>query len=225
MDRWVLPLKNDKALLSETKDIRLSIRNTIYYDEFDYFKSTQLQDEKFDLHDYLEFCLHSEFDSNCNIFKLNYIIEMAQQEFDEMAKYGGIILVTIKWDCWLPSWFMATDNCKPIYKFTRIDRNEKLNQTIHNSYETHLYFDEGQKRTLIRSQRIRIKVETSAILYDYDFYQFVTSLSAYIGVFLIMMIPFQLIIIYWLRKHYIQNIIIHQNNNDYKEIQQHISLV
>ena len=88
-----------------------------------------------------------------------------------------------------------------------------------------MYLDGGQKRTLIRSQRIRIKVETAATLYYYDVYEFVTSLLAYSGIFLIMMIPFQLIIVYWLRKHYIQDIMIHQNNNDYKKIQQHINPV
>ena len=206
-----MPLKNDFPVLIQTAYAKLSIKNAIYFDEYDYFRSNQLSepnDQSFN-----ERCVYLEWHQpfkKCSNFHLFEISKMANSSYEEMAKHGAIILITIKWDCWLPSWFGPGNDCIPIYKFKRIDKDDNDYQRSNFTYTNQLYFENGTKRTFIRSHRIRFKVDVSATLYRYDLYEFVTSLSAYSGLFFMISIPFHMGVTYWLRDYHIQdNIKIH----------------
>ena len=61
----------------------------------------------------------------------------------------------------------------------RIDIDDKWNDSSYMLYESKSYSDGRRTRTLIKSHRIRFKVETKANLYEVDIFKLITSMSAY----------------------------------------------
>ena len=217
-----MPLKSEKAVLEETKNAILSIKNTILFEENHFFKTNQLD---WDDH-YLNYCVHSNPLSECPNFVIEYIVnqtENADGDYAKLAKHGATILITIYWDCIVDGWFSKliiessswlndssiNYNCKPNYGFKRIDKNANSLQTDNNIYKSVVYSDWGTRRTLIKSHRIVFKVETKATLYQVDCFNFIRNISAFSGLFFLISIPFRMIINYiWLKGIQIVDVII-----------------
>ena len=217
-----MPLKNEKAVLEGTKSAVLSIKNTVLFEENHFFKTNQL-----DCHDYyLNYCVHSNPSSECPNFVIEYIVNQtknADGDYAKLAKHGATILITIHWNCIVDDWFSKLIiessswlkgssigyNCKPNYGFERIDKNADSLQTDNNVYKNVIYSLWGTRRTLIKSHRIIFKVQTKATLYQVDFFNFITNISAFSGLFFLILIPFRMIINYiWLKGIQIVDVII-----------------
>lgn len=65
--------------------------------------------------------------------------------------------------------------------------------TGYTSYK-YAYFT-GQGRTRFRSYRIRFTVSVNAEIYTFDFYQFLTSMSAYYSLYKLSLLPFAFVVI------------------------------
>lgn len=211
-----MPLKDDRAVLEETKNARLAIKNSILSNE----NNILLTNEPPDVAGYLEYCTYERIRKGwpyCFTYQLKNIIEMTENEnrsYEQLAKYGATILITIKWDCMdngrlnhlviqsIFPYVESLNDCKPRYTFRRIDVDDKWNDSSHMLYESKSYSDGGRKRTLIKSHRMRFKVETKVNLFEVDIFKLITSMSAYSGLFFLIMIPFRIMVNHiWLERN------------------------
>ena len=180
-----MPLKDNNPVLVKTRDSFLTIRNSIIFVDYNIIKSNQPEDPSKNKKIYINCSYHPINDPFCARFKLSDIIKFTSNEngtYEQVAKFGAIIQITIKWDCWLSGWFISNEICSPTYSFQRIDDDYKANDMGHNTYVTQTYYENGQKRTTIRSHRIRFQVKVIGSMNQYDFYNFITVLSAYSGI-------------------------------------------
>lgn len=192
--------------MAETAHSILTIRNSIIFEEKNFYKSNQLENETH--HRIYVDCHYDPISHpNCIQFRLGDIVKFTQNargDYEELAKFGAIILITIKWNCWVASIFNQ-ESCSLVYSFERIDDDDKPSSTGKNGYETQMYFENGLKRTMIRSHRIRLQIKVSATLNQYDFYSFLTVISAYTAIFSLLLSPFQMAIMRRLKKYHIED--------------------
>ena len=195
--------------MAKTADSILTIRNSIIFEENNLYRSNQLENQTH--HRIYVDCLYDPINYlNCIRFRLGDIIKFtrnARGNYEELAKFGAIILITIKWNCWVASIFNE-ESCSLVYSFERIDDDDKPSSTGKNGYETQMYFENGFKRTMIRSHRIRLQIKVSATLNQYDFYSLITALAAYTAVFSLLLFPFEMAIMCQIKKYHIEDWII-----------------
>ena len=214
-----MPLIGHKPVLMKTNESVLTIVNSVFFEENNYFKINQLIDSR---NFQFPVCLyHPTDDPLCPRFRLDDIIKFTTKaggSYEQLAMYGAVILITIKWDCWMAGWLSSKEKCSPVYSFERIDDDhfdssirKSIQYLYRKSFVRQIPSEDGKKRTTIRSFRMRFLVKVSASLSQYNFYNFVTSLSAYSGIFALMLIPFQMIIVRWLKKFNIEEIINYPN--------------
>ena len=192
--------------MAKTAHSILTIRNSIVFEGNNFYKSNQLENGTH--HRIYVDCLFDPISHpNCIRFKLGDIVKFtsnARGDYEELAKFGAIILITIKWNCWVESIFNE-ESCSLVYSFERIDDDDKPSSTGKNGYETQMYFENGFKRTMIRSHRIRLQIKVSATLNQYDFYSLITVMAAYTAVFSLLLSPFQMAIMRRLKKYHIED--------------------
>ena len=203
-----MPLKDNNPVLVKTKDSILTIRNSIIFVDYNIIKSSQPEDISKNKKIYINCIYHPITSPHCTRFKLGDIIKFtanANGTYEQVAKFGAIIQIAIKWNCWLSEWFSSNKICLPTYSFERIDDDYKANDMGHTTYVTQTYYKNGQKRTTIRSHRLRFQVKVTGSISQYDFYNFITVLSAYSGIFALLLIPFQMAIVHRLKKYHIED--------------------
>ncbi|KAI0207936.1 P2X purinoceptor 4 [Lamellibrachia satsuma] len=154
----VLPIKNE-AVLKGSRNFTVLIKNQIAFPRFNFKRRNILETQN---KDYLHSCRynpdHPE-DSLCPIFRLQTIIEEAGEDYDEMAVQGGVIAITIQWDCNLD---FGLEYCKPKYTFRRLDRRHaKIAKGWKFRYAN--YYDEKgvQTRDLIKAYGILFQVKVT----------------------------------------------------------------
>jgi len=115
--------------------------------------------------------------------------------YEEMAKFGGVIVITIDWKCHIEGWiyknYDSLYECKPQYSFVRTDKYNSEEQT---TYRFARYFKDGKMRTHYRSWQIRLVVDSKVTVREFSFYRFLTSMFAYNSAFHIIGIIFMIII-------------------------------
>jgi hypothetical protein len=115
--------------------------------------------------------------------------------YEEMAYSGGVIVITINWDCRIGGWIRKNYNtlydCKPDYSFARVDEYKHDDQI---TYRFAQYFNGGKMRTHYRSWRIRFVVNPKVTVREFNFYSFLTSLLAYNGIIALITFAFNKII-------------------------------
>ena len=69
---------------------------------------------------YLQTCnFNQERDPFCPVFRIGDIVHFAGENFTQLAVRGGVIVISIDWNCNLDWDFL--EFCKPIYSFRRVD--------------------------------------------------------------------------------------------------------
>ncbi|XP_068066317.1 P2X purinoceptor 1 isoform X1 [Anomalospiza imberbis] len=100
------------ALLSEAEKFTLFIKNSITFPKFKVSRRNLVESVT---KQYLKKCTyHKVTDSLCPVFELGYIVKESGQNFTFLAVKGGVVGITIDWNCDL-DWPLRY--CKPIYQF------------------------------------------------------------------------------------------------------------
>ncbi len=178
-----LPLKNNNSILIQTKNGTLWLVNTLLFPQYGVRVSNQISDGIF----FGKCRYNPQTWPLCPIFILNDIIKFTSNTdatYDEIAKYGGIIVIHIDWRCTIKGWIYndvkKLHNCIPQYSFLRVDNFTSDEST---SYRFAHYFNGRSSRMHFRSYRITFKAIVKATVERIDHYKFITSLFAYIGAF------------------------------------------
>ncbi|NWU17794.1 P2RX1 protein, partial [Cephalopterus ornatus] len=100
------------ALLSEAEKFTLFIKNSITFPKFKVSRRNLVESVT---KQYLKKCTYNKAtDSLCPVFELGYIVKESGQNFTFLAVKGGVVGITIDWNCDL-DW--PVRYCKPIYQF------------------------------------------------------------------------------------------------------------
>ncbi|XP_077510516.1 P2X purinoceptor 4-like isoform X2 [Amblyomma americanum] len=151
VERKILPLKNGSGLLAGARDFTVLIKN---YVQFPLFKVHRRNIPDQMNASYLKACVHDEKKSPlCPIFRVGDMVEQAGADFDQMALEGGVIQITISWDCDLD---YDIRHCLPDYSFTRLDDPDAtVVRGFNFRYAKH--YNE-MKRTLVKAYGIKFVV-------------------------------------------------------------------
>lgn len=107
---------NRRALLANSENFTIYIKNFIQFPKFLFSKSNVLETSD---DSYLKKCQYDEkLHPYCPIFRLGDITKRAGYNFQDMAIYGGSVGIMIDWDCDLDKGY---SKCHPQYYFTRLD--------------------------------------------------------------------------------------------------------
>ncbi|NXC43399.1 P2RX1 protein, partial [Penelope pileata] len=100
------------ALLSEAEKFTMFIKNSITFPRFKVSRRNLVESIT---KQYLKKCTYrKDTDSLCPVFDLGYIVKESGQNFTMLAVKGGVVGITIDWNCDL-DWPIRY--CKPVYQF------------------------------------------------------------------------------------------------------------
>jgi P2X purinoceptor 4 len=110
---------NERPLFEEVANFTVLIKNFVEFPTFGkMFRRRNIMEEANKT--YLQSCHYSrDQDPFCPVFRIQDMISLAGENFTQLAVRGGVIVVSIDWDCNLDLDFMKF--CKPMYSFRRAD--------------------------------------------------------------------------------------------------------
>lgn len=193
VESWC-PVENDSlpeggmsAALKHTKNFTVLIKNHVY---FPYYKKGRSNLIEGITKTKLRNCnYHPVDDPHCPIFRLGTIIGMAgrqsslpnrtkdDEEFDEMAIEGGVVSITIKWDC---DFDYHESECKPEYAFARLDIYQSQVASSGYNFRYPLYYVEDgiQKRQLVKAYGILFIISTEATARAFNLKTFLLNVGS-----------------------------------------------
>ncbi|XP_070573245.1 P2X purinoceptor 4-like isoform X3 [Ptychodera flava] len=108
----------DKPVLYEAANFTVLLKNSISFPKFGFSKRNILESSN---ETFLKECHYDSRDPDlqfCPIFRLGDIVREAGEDFEKLAFEGGVMGIFIEWNCNLDK---SGDECKPHYKFRRLD--------------------------------------------------------------------------------------------------------
>ncbi|CAH8841283.1 unnamed protein product [Trichobilharzia szidati] len=122
--------------LFEVVNFTMLIKNSI---EFPAFNTKRQNVLSWMTDDYLQECLYNpehEVDRYCPIFRLGDVFKLAGTNTNRLLKYGGVIAITISWECdldWSPEY------CLPKYEFLELESVHKVRKlrVSNSTYSRH----------------------------------------------------------------------------------------
>ena len=168
------PLKNNTPLFVDTKDFTVLIKNSIQFNEYNVRRrniieisnSSNLRDCKYD----------PELNPGCPVFVLGDIVKWADQDYNEISRFGGVIGIEIVWDCNLD---FDLKYCVPDYSFRRLDDPKTKIAKGWNFRYAH-YF-ENNSRTLYKATGIRFVLLVSGSAGKFNFIPLAIKLGSGLG--------------------------------------------
>ncbi|XP_042298073.1 P2X purinoceptor 7 isoform X2 [Sceloporus undulatus] len=160
------------AILRSAENFTVLIKNNIHFPKFNY--TTRNISPEFNIS-----CTYNKRTAlYCPIFRLGDILQLAGENFSEVAVQGGIIGIEINWDCILDKWL---HRCRPTYGFRRLD-DKKTNEALYPGYNFRYarYYKQAngkEERTLIKAYGIRFDILVFGMAGQFDFFE----LLVYIG--------------------------------------------
>jgi len=149
-----LPLGSKRPLL-DTSEFTLLIKNFIEFPAFGkaYRRRNILDDAN---KTYLQSCHYNpDKDPYCPIFQVNDMVNFAGENFTQLSIKGGVIVITINWDCNLDWDFL--EYCRPTYNFRRADDPDtKISPGWNFRYAN---YHEENRRTLFKAYGIRFIID------------------------------------------------------------------
>jgi len=115
-----LPLGKDQALMQKAEDYTVFIKNSMAFPYFgeEYARNNLIGNNRRPC----MFKVNAKKENNgCQIFRLGDMVQLAGGNFSRMAIKGGVISVSIKWNCNLDRDFMRY--CLPHYGFRILDED------------------------------------------------------------------------------------------------------
>ena len=183
------PLINNRAVLEQSQQFTVLIKNQIYFPKFGKQRSNILLSQN---ESYLKSCTHSDEHPFCPVFSLGYIVESAGQNYSEIAYKGGVISVDISWDCDLDQEFLS--HCKPGYSFSRLDDPQAKIAEGWNFRHAD-YFSEN-KRTLYKTFGINFVVNVHGQAGKFSFIPTLLNLGAGLALLSVATIICDVVVLY-----------------------------
>ncbi|KAF6017927.1 P2RX1 [Bugula neritina] len=181
------PIDGDYARLEHTANFTVLIKNHVYFPYFDVGRSNNL----IELVDkaYLSHCrYHPDNHPHCPIFRIGDIVSLSRPTKDQdavldndayyrsISRRGAVISIRIHWDCDLD--YNETE-CKPYYKFQRLDNYNSNSAPGYNfRYATNYREDGAEKRRLVKAYGIQFILEVEAIARKFSFQQFILNIGS-----------------------------------------------
>ncbi|CAL1272479.1 unnamed protein product [Larinioides sclopetarius] len=192
----VLPLKNATALLKDSQDFTVLIKNFVDFPKFANAKRRNIKDTSDK--DYLKNCLYDPQNStDCPIFKLGDIVRWSgQKNYDDVASQGGVISVVIKWECNLD---FDKKYCFPTYEFNRLDDpNASLAPGWNFRYAN--YYDDS-RRTLYKMYGIRLTINVVGRAGKFRIVPLLQNIGAGLGLLALEVVICDVVVLYLVKKH------------------------
>ncbi|KAF6021110.1 P2RX1 [Bugula neritina] len=192
------PIEDDSGATSSkysklkyTNNFTVFIKNNVYFPFYDKRRSNLVEDLNTS---YIRSCLyHPIKDPYCPIFRLADIVGMSETKeyetwrvndelFEAMTLKGGIIGITIIWDC---NFDYNETQCLPAYKFERLDSYEgnDISQGYNFRYTSHYAEDGVTKRTLVKAYGILFVIQTEATARAFHLQTFCLNVGSCLGIF------------------------------------------
>uniref|UniRef100_A0A803XYV4 P2X purinoceptor n=1 Tax=Meleagris gallopavo TaxID=9103 RepID=A0A803XYV4_MELGA len=142
------------ALLPEVEKFTIFIKNSITFPKFKVSRRNLVESVTMQ---YLKKCTyHKVTDSLCPVFDLGYLVKESGQNFSMLAVKGGVVGITIDWNCDL-DWPIRY--CKPIYQFHGLYNDDSNVSPGFNFRYAKYYREDGmEKRTLYKVFGIRFDI-------------------------------------------------------------------
>uniref|UniRef100_A0A7N4PPJ2 ATP receptor n=1 Tax=Sarcophilus harrisii TaxID=9305 RepID=A0A7N4PPJ2_SARHA len=124
---------------------------------------------------------HKSRDPLCPIFELGSIVRSSGQNFSTLAVKGGVVGITIDWNCDL-DW--AVRHCRPVYEFHGL-YNEENNLSPGFNFRFARYYTENgtQRRHLFKVFGIRFDILVDGQAGKFDIIPTMTTIGSGIGIF------------------------------------------
>uniref|UniRef100_F7D6S0 P2X purinoceptor n=1 Tax=Ornithorhynchus anatinus TaxID=9258 RepID=F7D6S0_ORNAN len=168
----------DPPLLQEAENFTLFIKNSISFPRFKVNRRNLVEsiDNK-----YLKNCLyHKTRDPLCPVFKLGYIVSESGQDFRALALKGGVVGITIDWNCDL-DWPVRF--CKPVYQFHSLyDEGNKISSGFNFRFARY-YTNGTSRRKLFKVFGIQFDIMVDGKAGKFDIIPTMTTIGSGIGIF------------------------------------------
>lgn len=176
------PVEDDSkesTIINEILNFTIFIKNFIEFPLFD-VKHRNMVDN-------LKPCVYDPINnSDCPIFRLNYILNEAEKNLKErqlMLRLGGVIRVKIDWDCNLDRNIKL---CKPQYSFARLDTafsEETFSPGFNFRFASHWRHGKKYLRMLKKAFGLRIIISVSGKAGKFDFITLTLNTGSLVGIF------------------------------------------
>ncbi|XP_077168141.1 P2X purinoceptor 1 [Paroedura picta] len=182
-------------LLLEAENFTLFIKNSITFPKFKVSRRNLVERVT---KQYLKSCTyHKVRDPLCPVFKLGYIVEETGQKFSDLAKKGGVICITINWDCDL-DW--PVKHCIPIYHFHGLYNDDNLSPGFNFRYARYYRENGSEVRTLYKVFGIRFDILVNGKAGKFDIIPTMTTIGSGIGIFGVASVLCDLLLLHFLPK-------------------------
>ncbi|XP_054168139.1 P2X purinoceptor 4-like [Oppia nitens] len=183
------PLKDNKPLFTATKNFTVLIKNSIRFSDYNIRRRNIIEiDNSSKLRD----CTYDPImNAGCPVFVLNDIVRWADQDYDQISQYGGVIGIEINWDCNLD---FDLKYCVPKYSFKRLDDpHTSIAKGWNFRYSN--YYD-NNRRTLYKATGIRFVLLVSGSAGKFNFIPLVIKLGSGLGLLAITTIICDIVVLY-----------------------------
>ncbi|XP_060115073.1 P2X purinoceptor 1 [Heteronotia binoei] len=182
-------------LLLEAESFTLFIKNSITFPKFKVSRRNLV--ERVTKH-YLRNCTyHKVRDPLCPVFELGYIVEESGQKFSALAQKGGVVGITISWDCDL-DW--PVRHCIPIYNFHGLYNDDNLSPGFNFRYAKYYRENGSDLRTLYKVFGIRFDILVNGKAGKFDIIPTMTTIGSGIGIFGVASVLCDLLLLHFLPK-------------------------
>ncbi|KAM9117506.1 P2X purinoceptor 1 isoform 2-T2 [Pangshura tecta] len=187
-------LLSGPPLLLEAENFTLFIKNSITFPTFKVSRRNLVEDITTS---YLKKCTyHKNKDPFCPVFELGYIVKESGQNFSALALKGGVVGITIDWDCDL-DW--PVTYCKPVYQFHGLYNDDNNVSPGFNFRYAKYYRDNGTDyRTLYKVFGIRFDILVNGKAGKFDIIPTMTTIGSGIGIFGVASIVCDLLLLHFL---------------------------
>ncbi|KAF6017928.1 hypothetical protein EB796_023793 [Bugula neritina] len=199
--------------LEHTADFTVLIKNHVYFPYFDISRSNLIESVN---KTYLTTCQYNVDEHKyCPIFRIGDIVSLSRSAKDSdyhldresyyrnLANAGGVINVLIQWSC---NFDFSTTQCKPVYKFKRLDN--KYNSAPGYNFRYPIYYKEHGhlRRQLVKAYGILFLLKTEATARAFDFKTFILNIGSSLALLGIAKICSDIVLLH-----------IHQNREHFKK--------
>jgi len=190
-----LHLSGKKPLLEEAKNFTLLLKNQISFPKF----KVQRRNVNTGNNSFLKNCIHDgDSNKNCPVFVLNDIIKDCGDTFEDVAFFGAVYGILLKWDCNLD---YSLDDCVPTYSFKRLDDPiSPISPGFNFRYASYYVVDGKRYRILTKAYGLKFEVIVSGRAGKFSPAPLFTNLGAGLALLGIASVMCDLIVMYCLKK-------------------------
>lgn len=186
------------ALLQEAENFTLFIKNSISFPRFKVNRRNLVEEVN---KSYIKTCLyHKTAHPLCPVFNLGYVVRESGLNFSSLAEEGGVVGITIDWDCDL-DWHVR--HCKPVYEFHGLYEEKSLSSGFNFRFARHFMENGTNHRHLFKVFGIRFDILVNGKAGKFDIIPTMTTIGSGIGIFGVATVLCDLLLLHILpKRHY-----------------------